>query len=388
MNTQELMTKRAEITNEMHKVLDTAESADRDLNNDEQSQYDAMEKDVETIGNRIKNIEKQNKLNENLEKIVTNSVKPVVATSNKKQGVNGDAFFNYMRLGNKASPDVMNALQVGTNTEGGYIVPEEFEANLITALQDINEVRQYCNVIQTASTRHIPVETTLGTASWTAEEGATTESSPAFGRVSLNAYKLDTIVKVSEELLQDSIFDLANYLATNIGKRFGIAEEAAFVNGDGSDKPTGIIGGSSEGKVAASATAITSDELIDLTHSLDRPYRRNAVWMMNDSTAKIIRKLKDGDGQYLWQPGLQAGQPDVLFGRPVITSAAMPAATTGSKSIIFGDMSNYTVADRLGATLQRLSEIYLPTGQIGFRAYKRTDGKVTLSDGIKHLKQA
>ena len=392
MNTQELMTKRAEITNEMHKVLDTAESADRDLNNDEQSQYNAMEKDVETIGNRIKNIEKQNKLHENLEKVVTNSIKPVVKNEEPESKFGksyGKAFYNAMRVGRSAAtPEVLNALQVGTNSEGGFIVPQEFETNLITALQDINEIRQYCNVIQTASDRHIPVESTLGTASWTAEEAAYSDSNAAFGRVTLNDYKLGTIIKVSEELLQDSMFDLASYLSTNFGKRFGLAEEAAFVNGDGSGKPTGIVGGSSLGKTAASATAITSDELIDLMHSLERPYRTNAVWMMNDSTAKIIRKLKDGDGQYLWQPGLQAGQPDVLFGKPVITSSAMPAATTGNKPVIFGDMSNYTIADRLGTTLQRLNELYAANGQVGFRAYKRTDGKVTLSAGIKHLQQA
>ena len=391
MNTQELYQKRGEIVDRMRSVLDTAESADRDLNSDEQAQYDSMEKDVESIGNRIKRVENQAKIQTEIEQVVSNSVKPVVnEESEGKFGKSyGKAFYNAMRVGRSgATPEVLNALQVGTNSEGGYIVPEEFESALIASLQDINEVRQYCNVIQTASDRNIPVESTLGTASWTAEEAAYTESDAAFGRVTLNDYKLGTIIKLSEELLQDSFFDLASYLAINFGKRFGLAEETAFINGDGSGKPTGIVGGSSAGVTAASATAITTDELIDLQHSLARPYRPNAVWLLNDSTAKLVRKLKDGDGQYLWQPGLQAGQPDVLFGRPVITSTAMPAATTGQKSVVFGDLSNYTIADRLGTTMQRLNELYAANGQVGFRAYKRTDGKVTLSEGIKHLVQA
>lgn len=392
MNTQELYQKRGKIFDQMRGMLDTAESADRDLNSDEQAQYDAMEKDIETIGNRIKRLENHSKTEASLEQVVSDSIKPVINADQPegKFGKSyGKAFYNAMRVGRSAAaPEVLNALQVGTNSEGGFIVPEEFETNLIAALQDINEIRQYCNVIQTASDRHIPVESTLGTASWTAEEAAYTESDAAFSRITLNDYKLGTIIKVSEELLQDSMFDLPSYLTTNFGKRFGLAEEAAFVNGDGSGKPTGIVGGSSAGVTAASATAITTDELIDLQHSLARPYRANAVWLMNDSTAKLIRKLKDGDGQYLWQPGLQAGQPDLLLARPVICSTAMPAATTGNKSVIFGDMSNYTVADRLGTTLQRLNELYAANGQVGFRAYKRTDGKVTLAEGIKHLVQA
>jgi HK97 family phage major capsid protein len=110
--------------------------------------------------------------------------------------------------------------------------------------------------------------------------------------------------------------------------------------------------------------------------------------MIHDSTAKLIRQLKDGDGQYIWQPGLTAGQPDVILGRPVVVSRAMPEATTGNKSVVFGDLSNYTIADRSGVAMQRLNELYAANGQVGFRAFMRTDGKVTLADGIKHLVQA
>ena len=391
MKTQELLEKRAGIVANMRGMLDVADAADRDLNGDEQAKYEAMESDIASIDKRVKNAKTQEALESTLDGLRDTPAMPVIDNaSNSKFGKKyGDAFYNVMRVGTSGvDHTVMNALQVGTNSEGGFITPESFETALITALQDISEIRQYADVIQTTSTNNIPVETTLGTATWTAEEGAYTESDAAFGRVQLEAHKLATITKVSEELLQDAFFNIETYLATNFGKRFGLAEEAAFVNGNGSGKPTGIVGGSSAGVTAAGATAITTDELIDLFHSLLRPYRANAVWMINDSTAKLIRKLKDGDNQYIWQPGLVAGQPDLLLGRPVVVCASMPAATTGNKSVIFGDLSNYTIADRTGLTMQRLNELYAANGQVGFRAFKRTDGKVTLADGIKHLVQA
>ena len=363
MKTQELLEKRAGIVANMRGMLDVADAADRDLNGDEQAKYEAMESDIASIDKRVKNAKTQEALESTLDGLRDTPAMPVIDNaSNSKFGKKyGESFYNVMRVGTSGvDHTVMNALQVGTNSEGGFITPESFETALITALQDISEIRQYADVIQTTSTNNIPVETTLGTATWTAEEGSYTESDAAFGRVQLEAHKLATITKVSEELLQDASFSLETYLATNFGKRFGLAEEAAFVNGNGSGKPTGIVSGSSLGVTAAGTTAITTDELIDLFHSLLRPYRANAVWMINDSTAKLIRKLKDGDNQYIWQPGLVAGQPDLLLGRPVVVCASMPAATTGNKSVIFGDLSNYTIADRTGLTMQRLNDCNNP----------------------------
>jgi HK97 family phage major capsid protein len=390
-----LLAERGQCIEAMRGLLNRAEAEGRDLSAEEQAEYGRYEARQTEIGNLAKRAERLGQIDAEVGQAV-NAVSKLAVKADK-----GDVSFRnsaeykealdvMLRRGGPAviDPRVHNALQVGTDSEGGYVVPQEFEKQLLMALQDINEVRNWVNVISTASDRHIPVESTLGAAAWTAEEAAFNESDAAFSRITLNDYKATTIIKVSDELLRDSMFDLQSYLAGNFGKRFGILEEAAFVNGDGSSKPTGIVPGSSLGKTAAGAAAITADELIDLYHALSRPYRKNAVWMMADATAKMIRKLKDTTNQYLWQPGLQAGQPDTLFGRPVIVSDSMPAATTGLKSVVFGDLSYYTVADRQGVTVQRLNELYAATGQVGFRAYKRTDGKVTLSSAIKHLIQA
>ena len=138
---------------------------------------------------------------------------------------------------------------------------------------------------------------------------------------------------------------------------------------------------------AAAAAAFTADEIFDLFYSLKAPYRKSAVFLMNDSSVKALRKLKDGNGQYLWQPSLTAGTPDLLLGRPVYTSAFMPALAAGAKSVLFGDLSYYWVADRQGRSFRRLGELYAPTGQVGFLATQRVDGKLVLPEAVKVLQQ-
>ncbi len=390
MDINDILQKRGEVVEQMKAVLNTAESENRDLTGEEQAKYDAMDADQTSFKARA---DRMRNAAEIQSEIMANAVPSHRAPIKGKEGASPfgaqaytDGFSAYARLGKtRLDSSILNALQVGTNSEGGFIVPTEFDTTLVEVLQDINELRQYVNVISTASDRNIPIESSLGTASWTAEEAGTTLSDAAFGRVVLTSHKLDTIVKVSEELLADAFFDVPGYLARNFGKRFGIAEESAFVNGDGSGKPTGIVVGSGLGVTAAAVAAITSDEILDLFHSLTKPYRGNAIFLAHDNTVKLIRKLKDGDGQYLWRPGLEAGTPDTLLGRPFLSSTAMPAATAGLKSMVFGDMSSYTVADRQGTVVQRLNELYAANGQVGFRALKRMDGKTTDATGLKHL---
>ena len=231
---------------------------------------------------------------------------------------------------------------------------------------------------------------TKGTASWIDEEGAYPESDDSFSQITIGAYMLGTMIKVSDELLSDSVFDLESYIAREFARRIGAKEEEAFFTGDGSGKPLGILaetGGAETGVTAASETAITSDELIDLFYSLRAPYRKKAVWILNDSTIKAIRKLKDTTGQYLWQPSLTAGTPDTLLGRPVKTSTFMPAIAAGAKTVMFGDYSYYWIADRQGRTFKRLGELYAPNGQVGFLGSERVDGRLTLPESVKVLAQ-
>ena len=175
---------------------------------------------------------------------------------------------------------------------------------------------------------------------------------------------------------------------TKFATAFGIAEEQAFCVGTGTGQPTGIFtaNGGTVGVTAASATAITADELINLIYSLKSPYRRNAKFLMNDATVSMIRKLKDKNDAYLWQPSLQAGEPDRLLGYELYTSPYVPTAAAGALTVAFGDFKNYWIADRSGRTVQRLNELYSTNGQVGFVATERVDGKVILPEGIQLLK--
>jgi HK97 family phage major capsid protein len=275
------------------------------------------------------------------------------------------------------------------DSEGGVLAPDEYERTLITMLEEENVLRTLCRTIRTASgDRKIPLVASKGTASWVDEEGAIPDSDDSFGLISIGAHKVATMIKVSDELLNDSVFDIEGYIASEFGRRIGTAEEQAFLTGNGSGKPTGLLHdtlGAEVGVTAAAAAAMTSDELIDLIHSLRAPYRRKATFIMNDGTVKLIRKLKDNSGQYLWQPGLKEGQPDTLLNYRIVNSAFVPAPAAGNKSVLFGDLSYYWIADRQGRSFQRLNELFAQTGQVGFRATQRVDGRLILPEAVKVL---
>jgi HK97 family phage major capsid protein len=390
----ELREKRAKAWEAAKAFLDSKRGSDGLLSPEDTAAYEKMEADVIALGKEIERLERQAAIDLELSKPVSNPItnKPAHQSETKTGRATDEyknAFWKAMR--SKLSFDVQNALQVGTESEGGYLVPDEFERTLVEALEEENVFRQIANVITTSSgDRKIPVVASKGTASWVDEEGQIPESDDSFAQVSIGAYKLATMIKVSEELLNDSVFNLEQYIAREFARRIGAKEEEAFFIGDGSGKPTGILannGGGEVGVTAASAAAITLDEIMDLFYSLKSPYRRNAVFIMNDSTVKAIRKLKDNNGQYLWQPSVTAGTPDTILNRPVRTSAYMPAIAAGAKTIVFGDFSYYWVADRQGRVFKRLNELYAATGQVGFMATQRVDGKLVLAEAVKILQQ-
>ena len=400
MTILELREKRAKAWEAAKAFLDSHRKENGVLSAEDDAAYTRMEQEITDLGKEIARLERQEALDAELNRPVN---KPLTG----KPGGRADAddgedktgrasddyrknFWNAMRS-KVPMPAVTNALQIGTDSEGGYLVPDEYERTLVEALEEENIFRQMAKVIKTSSgDRKIPVVATKGTASWIDEEGAYPESDDSFGQVSIGAYKLGTMIKVSEELLNDSVFDLQSYISREFARRIGAKEEEAFFTGDGKGKPLGVLaatGGAETGVTAASATAVTADELMDLYYSLKSPYRKKSVWVLNDSTIKAIRKLKDNNGQYLWQPSLTAGTPDMILGRPIKTSAYMPAIAAGAKTIAFGDFSYYWIADRQGRSFKRLNELFAATGQVGFLASQRVDGKMILAEAVKVLVQ-
>ena len=396
MTILELREKRAKAWEAAKAFLDSHRTDKGVLSAEDDAAYSRMEQQITDLGKEISRMERLEALDAQMKEPVNQPLtgKPMSSRTIERTGRASDeyrtSFWDMMR--SKAPlPSVVNALQEGTDSEGGYLVPDEYERTLVEALEEENVFRQLAKVIRTSSgDRKIPVVATKGTASWIDEEGAYTESDDSFGQVSIGAYKVGTMIKVSEELLNDSVFDLESYIAKEFARRIGAKEEEAFFTGDGSGKPLGILaatGGAETGVTAASSTAVTADELMDLFYSLKSPYRKKAVWVLNDSTIKAVRKLKDSAGQYLWQPSLAAGTPDTLLGRPVKTSAYMPVIAAGAKTIVFGDFSYYWIADRQGRSFKRLNELYAANGQVGFLGSQRVDGKLVLSEAVKVLAQ-
>ena len=396
MTILELREKRAKAWEAAKAFLDSHRTDKGVLSAEDDAAYSRMEQEITDLGKEISRMERLEALDAQMKKPVNQPLtgKPMSGKTIERIGRASDeyrtSFWDMMR--SKAPlPSVVNALQEGTDSEGGYLVPDEYERTLVEALEEENMFRQLAKVIRTSSgDRKIPVVATKGTASWIDEEGAYTESDDSFGQVSIGAYKVGTMIKVSEELLNDSVFDLESYIAKEFARRIGAKEEEAFFTGDGSGKPLGILaatGGAETGVTAASSTAVTADELMDLFYSLKSPYRKKAVWVLNDSTIKAVRKLKDSTGQYLWQPSLVAGTPDTLLGRPMKTSAYMPVIAAGAKTIAFGDFSYYWIADRQGRSFKRLNELYAANGQVGFLGFQRVDGKLVLSEAVKVLAQ-
>jgi HK97 family phage major capsid protein len=393
----DLREKRAKAWDGAKAFLDSKRGDSGLLSAEDTATYEKMESDVVSLGKEIDRLERQSALDAELAKATNTPLTSRPGTSGQavqKTGRASDeykaAFWATMRGQRDASPGVYNALQVNTDSEGGYLVPEEFERQLIIALEEENVIRRIAHVITTSGEHKIPVVATRGVASWVDEEGAIPLSDDSFGQVSLGAYKLATMIKVSEELLNDSAFNMESYIAQGFAGRIGNKEEESFVIGDGSGKPTGILaaaGGGQPGVTTAAATAITLDEILDLYYSLKSPYRRKAVFLMNDATVKAIRKLKDSTGQYLWQPSVKESTPDTLLSRPLITSSYVPIVAAGAKTIAFGDFSYYWIADRQNRAFKRLNELYAANGQVGFMATQRVDGKLILPEAVKILVQ-
>ena len=389
-NVLALREKRNKIWNAAKDFLDSNRGEDGMVPAEAAAQYDKMEADMVTLGKEIERLERQAahdlEMSKPTSQPVTNApAKPDVPKTARDSKEYKEDFGLAMR-GRHA---VHNVLSTSPDSDGGYLVPLEFERRIVKGLDEHNVIRRIARTITTNAERKIPIAADKSVARWTPENAPVQESMLTFNQKSLDAYKLATLVRISMELLQDSMFDLESYIADDFARAFGVAEEESFCIGDGVDKPTGIFRVTGGGTVGVTAGAtINTDNLIDLIYALKSPYRRNAVFLMRDITVSSIRKLKDQNGQYLWQPSVQAGEPDRLLGYRLYTSPYVPAVEADSLPIAFGDFAHYWIADRMGRTVQRLNELFAGNGQVGFIANQRVDGKVILAEGIQLLQMS
>ena len=394
MTITELIEKRNKSWNAAKAFVETKRDKDGILSEEDAKTYAEMEKRVKDISAEIDRMQAMEAMERELNKPTSTPIteNPMNTHSEKpkKTGRASDeykqAVLNALRSNFR---QVSNIMQEGVDADGGYLVPDEYDSRLITKLTEENVIRRLGHRLSTSGDHKINIAASTPAAAWIEEGEALTFGDATFDQIILDAHKLHVAVKVTEELLYDSMFDIENYLFDAFGKALANAEEDAFINGDGDGKPLGILaatGGAQTGVTTASSTAITADEVINLVYSLKRPYRKNAVFIMNDQTIAAIRKLKDGNGMYMWQPALTAGEPDRLLGYPVHTSQFMPTIEAGAKTIAFGDFSYYNIGDRGARSLGELRELFAGNGMVGFLAKERVDGKLVLPEAVQCLK--
>lgn len=386
---------RAQKVGEAREVLETAEGENRDLTSEEQQKYDRLDSEITALGNRIDRQETQEQRDRDLA-AVDPPDGPGQPEGGSREDVDGLADrFRQLARGETNAVDVafsQRDLTTGVDTAGGHTVPTSFVADLYESMQEMSAIRETrVRTITTSSGEQMqfPKKTGRGSAGLVSEGGVIPESDPSFGQITVGAYKYGQMMQLSYELLDDTAVNLLDVIARDAGEALGEATGEHFVTGDGTSKPTGVLTASTVGVTAAALDDITTDELLSLLHSVIRPYRRRGEWMMEDSTVELIRKKKDSDGQYIWQPGLQAGEPDRLWARPVVVDHNMPVAATGNKSVLFGDFSAYLIRDVAQMRFERSREFAFDTDLVSFRSLMRTDGQMLDTSGaIKAIQQS
>lgn len=386
MTIQELREARNKAWEGAKAFVESKRDKDGLLSEEDAKTYAEMEKKVKDYSLEIERMEQMDALENEMRKPVNTPIVTKPVADKPKDGKTGRASDEYKEGMLKALRSnfrqVSNVLQEGIDSDGGYLVPEEYDKRLIDVLKEENIMRGLATKIITAGQHKINIAATKPAAAWIEEGGALTFGDATFDQIYLDAYKLHVAIKVTEELLYDNAFGLENYIITQFGKALANAEEDAFLNGDGTGKPTGIFASVGGGQLAGTLTAaIKSDDLLDLVYGLKRPYRKNASFIMNDATLASLRKLKDNNGAYIWQPSYKEGEPDRVLGYAVHTSAFAP-----KDAIAFGDYSYYNIGDRGTRSFAELHELFAGNGMIGYVAKERVDGKLVLPEAVKILK--
>lgn len=385
MTINELRERRKAAWEKCKDFLDKHRTENGTLSADDAAAYDKMEQEIDTLGKEISRLERLEQLENDLKKPTSTPItgQPMNGFGEPKTGRASDeynkAVLDFMRSGFRRVSDV---LQEGVDGDGGYLVPEEMDSRIIEAMDNENIMRSLATVITTTGTHKINVSTSMPAAAWVDEGEALTFGDGKFGQIMLDAHKLYVGVKVTEELLYDNAFNLSSFITSKFGSALANKEEEAFLVGIGGNSPTGIFAETGGGTVASVlSAAIKSDDILDLSYALKRPYRKNAAFIMNDKTVASIRKLKDNNGAYMWQPSYQMGEPDTLLGFKLYTSSYAPEG-----AIAFGDFSYYNIGDRGMRSFSELRELFAGNGMIGFLAKERVDGKLVLPEAVQIIK--
>jgi len=389
----EMKARKAQIVMESRALLDRVEAEKREFSAEERTSYDKMFADIGAINTKIKD-EERLLLAEAEIRGFEKAESGKVETTPEERKIS--AFRRYLVTGDSAE---YRALANDADATGGYLhASEQFVARLIKGLDNAVFVRNYANVMAVTSADSLGVpslDTDLTDPTWTTEIAAPSEDTTmAFGRRELKPNQLSKGIKVSRKLLLTSALPVEGIIADRLAYKFAITQENGFLNGSGDGQPLGIFTASDNGVPTArdeatgnSASAVSADGLINAKFKLAAQYRKTARWVFHRDIIKMISKLKDGEGQYLWSPGLIAGEPDRLLGLPVDESEYAPSTVQSAAYV--GALANwqyYWIAELQGLNVQRLIELYAGTSQIGFFGTYYGDGAPVLSSAFVRVK--
>jgi len=397
-----LRDRRANVWEQAKELADRAAEENRAFTAEEQGTWDGLNGELDALDKRIKSAleveERAKAADEAFERVAGKPAEPGVQ---QRQHTDEELRAFLRGEGPRAyevkptGPVNFRDLSKLSASAGANTVPTSFYDRLVAHLIETSAIMQSgATILNTASGESIqvPKTTSHSSAAIVTEAGSISESDPAFGQVTLGAYKYGTMIQVSRELLTDTGVDLEGYLAMQAGRALGNAFGAHAVTGTGSSQPRGVVTDATLGKTgAASATpagGFTADDLIDLFYSVIAPYRMSTAcrWLMKDATAGEVRKLKDENGQYLWQPSLVAGAPDTILGKPVLTDPNVPAVANSAKSVLFGDFSQYFVRLAGGIRFERSDDYAFGSDLVSFRALMRADSAlVDLTGAVKYF---
>lgn len=320
-----------------------------------------------------------------LDKIEAKANRPVAANANHPDGENDNevkAFTTFVRSGDASE---VKSLGYAAPSTGGVLAPETVSATILEKVAEFSPVRSLAQTISMSGPLlQLPVLVDEVDPEPVAEKADRPESEPSFDQIDLKPFEMAVIVPVTRILLEDAQIDLAGYLGNHIARRFGQKEASWFVTGNGTTQAEGVL---TSAAVAEHEAELTSDDLIDLYYGIKTAYSSNGSWLMNRKTMAAVRKLKDGEGAYLWQPSIAAGLPPTLLGRPVYEGVDMPNPDEGETPIVFGDFATgYAIADRVGFEIIRDDLTGAGNGIVKLHARRRVGGRVIMGEALTKLK--
>lgn len=303
------------------------------------------------------------------------------AEAKKQAEAYNTAFWDTMRSGMPR-----NELRAGHDGAGAYLVPDTYDDRLVKALSEKNVLRKISHTIQTKHRLHIPVAQGTSGAEWVMEGQPVSFANAEFGEVILDAHKLATSILASDEMLEDGNIDLENFIQNRFAECIGDAEEEAFIHGDGKCKPVGLLYQAPVGAESSSEGMIDMDDMLTLEHSVESPYRKNAVWLMSEDAYRILQNVRAYRGKVLWTETLAEGEPKKLFGYDIFVCKHLEDVAPGNIPVLFGDFSYYWIGERGKRTFKRLAERFADRCQVAFIAAERVDAKLVLPEAVKMLK--